>query len=95
MSGEAERTDVQCFAFDQIYLEGQASLEEAMESAELSKEPWPSVKRSWLESCKSLHPNWEFKVWNASAMESFTAEHYSWFLPTYKSYPRDIHRGLY
>ena len=51
------------------------------------------MKRKWRTACKNFHPDWEFKLWNLTAMENFLQEQYPWFWPIFNSYPEQIHKG--
>jgi len=79
----------------QVYLEGEAALTAAGEAAATSQEKWPPVRAEWMQSCRNMHPDWEFKLWNLTAMEALIQDVYPWFLPTFQAYPADIHKGNY
>jgi hypothetical protein len=77
----------------QVYLEGEAALTAAQEAAATSQEKWPPVRAEWRQACKNMHPDWEFKLWNLTAMEALIQERFPWFLPTFQAYPAEIHKG--
>ena len=62
-------------------------------STDTCQEKRPPVRAEWRQSCKDLHPDWDFRLWNLTAMEVFLREMYPWFLPTFLAYPADIHKG--
>ena len=46
-----------------------------------------------IESCKSLHPEWESKIWTDQEGESFMQEHYPEIYPHYIGYRQNIQRA--
>lgn len=46
-----------------------------------------------IESCKVLHPEWEFKMWEDDAAAAFMAEHYPEISPHYLGYRQNIQRA--
>jgi inositol phosphorylceramide mannosyltransferase catalytic subunit len=42
--------------------------------------------------CERNNPDFEVKVWNATAGRDLLEQHYSWFLPTYDNYAHPIQR---
>lgn len=77
----------------QVYLEGEEALTAEEAAAEASEERWPPVKAAWRQRCKQLHPEWEFRLWNMSALEELLTQRYPWFVPTFEAYPQLIHKG--
>lgn len=49
--------------------------------------------RRWRNSCQKLHPGWRHMFWDNQAAEELLQERYPWFLDTWRSYPRVVHRG--
>ena len=49
---------------------------------------WKDSVPSWQE----FHPDWQHILWTDADLESFIAERYPWFLPTYRDYPYAIQR---
>ena len=43
-------------------------------------------------SCVDLHPGYEYMLWTDAASEQFIAQHFPWFLATYRAYPYVIQR---
>lgn len=39
-----------------------------------------------------MHPEWEYQLWTDAANRALIADRYSWFLPVYDAFPRDIQR---
>lgn len=53
------------------------------------------IPRRWMSAqheCKKLNPEYEYHLWDDSALESFIRREYSWFMPIYISYPYHIQR---
>lgn len=46
-----------------------------------------------IDSCKALHPEWEFKMWEDDAAAAFMKEHYPEILPHYLNYGQNIQRA--
>jgi mannosyltransferase OCH1-like enzyme len=53
----------------------------------------PPVFADYVASWKANHPDWEYRLWTDDDNRRLIAEHYSWFLPTYDSYPKPIQRA--
>ena len=83
---------IACYS-GQVYLAGEEALHAAELAAEDSLERWPPVKKEWRASCMAHNPEWEFRLWNLSAMTDLLAQQYPWFLPTFMAYPQLIHKG--
>lgn len=47
----------------------------------------------WRNSCQKWHPGWQHMFWDAERAEALLAARYAWFLPTWHSYPRIVHKG--
>ena len=47
----------------------------------------------WRNSCQKWHPGWQHIFWDAERAEALLAARYAWFLPTWHSYPRIVHKG--
>ncbi|CAE7233777.1 unnamed protein product [Rhizoctonia solani] len=52
-------------------------------------ERWQSVSKT----CRDMMPDYEYMLWTDQASDDFIAEHYSWFLPTFRSYTYPIQRA--
>ncbi|GAX75008.1 hypothetical protein CEUSTIGMA_g2454.t1 [Chlamydomonas eustigma] len=52
----------------------------------------PERWRGAPESCKRLHPDYEYHLWSTEDAEQLIATRYPWFLPTYQAYPHFIQR---
>eukprot|EP00887_Chlorella_sp_A99_P007184 scaffold2.g7184.t1 len=52
----------------------------------------PEQWRAAVESCKRLHPDFEYRLWTDADARKFIEEEYSWFLPTFLAYPYAIQR---
>ncbi|KAH9215882.1 nucleotide-diphospho-sugar transferase [Leptodontidium sp. 2 PMI_412] len=53
------------------------------------------IPSEWLSShnsCKERNPTFTHKFWTDESARKFIAEHFSWFLPSYDSYPYPIER---
>ncbi|TPX34705.1 hypothetical protein SmJEL517_g02673 [Synchytrium microbalum] len=46
--------------------------------------------KAWSNTCKRLHPMWEYRLWTDEDNDRIVHEHYVWFLPTYKSFKKPI-----
>lgn len=46
-----------------------------------------------IESCKALHPTWEFRMWTDRDGETFVEKHYGEIYPHYKAYKQNIQRA--
>ena len=52
----------------------------------------PSMGSHAPELCRFYNPDFEIKIWNATAGRKLLEEHYDWFLPTYDNYAHPIQR---
>jgi mannosyltransferase OCH1-like enzyme len=52
----------------------------------------PSMGSKAPEICQRYNPDFEIKIWNASAGRDLLEQHYAWFLPTYDNYAHPIQR---
>ncbi len=52
----------------------------------------PERWRAYHESFRRHHPSWRMRLWTDEDNRRLVAERYSWFLPTYDAFPRDIQR---
>lgn len=55
-----------------------------------------SVPEHWKgpqQSCRDLHPDYEYKLWTDKKAREFIAAEYPWFLETYDGYPYPIQRA--
>ncbi|MFE9066735.1 glycosyltransferase [Streptomyces violaceusniger] len=53
----------------------------------------PQEWRTWSESWRRHHPDWEYRLWTDEDNRAFLEEHYAWFLPVYDGYPEPIKRA--
>ncbi|GAB4818956.1 hypothetical protein N2152v2_006002 [Parachlorella kessleri] len=53
----------------------------------------PDKWKAAQQSCQSLHPDWEYKLWTDADGLEFIEKHYPEFLPTYLAYPYNIQRA--
>ncbi|GLY66495.1 glycosyltransferase [Amycolatopsis taiwanensis] len=53
----------------------------------------PARWRKWVDSWRRHHPGWDYRLWTDADSRSFIAEHYSWFVPIYDSYPDPVMRA--
>lgn len=53
----------------------------------------PTKWAKLTSQCKSLHPDYEYKLWTDESSIEFIREHYNWFLPTFMNYKLDIQRA--
>ncbi|KJZ71738.1 hypothetical protein HIM_08880 [Hirsutella minnesotensis 3608] len=54
-----------------------------------------TIPQDWQEmrqTCLSLHPTWEHKLWTESASRDFIEKEYSWFLDTYDEFRFPVQR---
>ncbi len=54
------------------------------------------VPEKWQEaqqSCKDLHPDWEYRLWTDSDAVEFIKQHYPHLLASFESYPYNIERA--
>ena len=60
--------------------------------AYLAETQKPNAKMAkWqYDSCVEVHPHWEVKFWTQEMAEELLTEHYSWFLPVWRSYEREV-----
>lgn len=77
----------------QVFLDGLGALEreeerEARESSQLRR-----FDRRWRDACVAWHPGWQHRFWDHAAAEALLEERYAWFLPTFRAYPRVVHKG--
>ena len=52
----------------------------------------PSMGSRAPEICQNTNPDFEVKIWNATAGRELLEQHYAWFLPTYDNYAHPIQR---
>ncbi|CUA69060.1 Inositol phosphoceramide mannosyltransferase 3 [Rhizoctonia solani] len=52
-------------------------------------ERWQGVSKT----CRDMMPDYEYMLWTDQAADDFIAEHYSWFLPTFRAYTYPIQRA--
>ncbi|KAB5596256.1 glycosyltransferase C17G8.11c [Ceratobasidium theobromae] len=52
-------------------------------------ERWQSVSKT----CRDLMPDYEYMLWTDQASDDFIAEHYPWFLATFRGYTYPIQRA--
>ena len=76
-----------------MFLDGLGALEreeerEAGESSQLRR-----FDRRWRDACVAWHPGWQHRFWDHAAAEALLEERYAWFLPTFRAYPRVVHKG--
>ncbi|KAN0065785.1 hypothetical protein ACQY0O_000915 [Thecaphora frezii] len=50
---------------------------------------WQAVR----DECAAMHPDYEYMLWTDADSRKFIAEHYSWFIPVFDSYPYPIQRA--
>ncbi|CAO1620637.1 unnamed protein product [Parajaminaea phylloscopi] len=50
---------------------------------------WQAVR----QGCADMHPDYEYMLWTDASSRAFIAEHYSWFLTVFDSYPFAIQRA--
>lgn len=48
--------------------------------------------QDWQQSCKQLHPHWQYRLWTDADNRLFIETHFPWFLATYDQYPTNIMR---
>lgn len=53
----------------------------------------PEKFAGYVATWKSLHPDWEYRLWTDADARSFIAEEYPWFLDTFDGYPDNIARA--
>lgn len=53
----------------------------------------PEAFSDCVASWKANHPDWEYRLWTDVDNRRLVAEHYSWFLETYDTYPKPIQRA--
>lgn len=53
----------------------------------------PEKWRAGQQACIDLHPDYEYILWTDESARNFIAKEYSWFLPTWDSYPYPIERA--
>jgi mannosyltransferase OCH1-like enzyme len=56
-------------------------------------EPMPARWRAASASCRTQHPDYEYRYWTTSTARSFVAEHYAPYLGVYDSYHYRIQRA--
>ena len=53
------------------------------------KPEWKKLQQSW----KAHHPDWEYRFWTDEDNRNFISQYYSWFLPIYDAYDRNIKKA--
>lgn len=53
----------------------------------------PDHWKAGQKRCIDLHEDYEYILWTDAMIMDFMTEHYSWFLPTFNSYPFPIERA--
>lgn len=54
------------------------------------EKPRAKMKKWQYDSCVEVHPHWEVKFWTQEMAEELLKEHYSWFLPVWGRYTREV-----
>ena len=54
-----------------------------LQGADRVPDRYVPMRQSWLDS----HPTWKHVLWDEESIRQLLAERFSWFLPTYRSYP--------
>lgn len=54
--------------------------------------PLPEKYLSWIETTKSLHPDWTYKLWSGEEIRNLIEKRHDWFISIYDNYPYDIQR---
>jgi UDP:flavonoid glycosyltransferase YjiC (YdhE family) len=52
----------------------------------------PDHFRTWYDSWRNYHPEWQFRLWTDDDCRDLVADHYAWFLPVYDAYTDPIKR---
>ena len=58
-----------------------------------SKVSMPDYYARWSESLKRVNPDFAYVLWDDFDNRHFIETYYSWFLPIYDAYPREIYRA--
>jgi mannosyltransferase OCH1-like enzyme len=58
-----------------------------------SKISMPDNYARWSESFRRMNPDFEYIIWDDFDNRHFIEKFYSWFLPVYDAYPREIYRA--
>jgi mannosyltransferase OCH1-like enzyme len=53
----------------------------------------PDKWKSVSQSCRSLMPDYDYKLWTDESSRDFISDHYPWFLDTFDNYPYNIQRA--
>ncbi|CAL8464106.1 g3641 [Coccomyxa elongata] len=77
----------------QVFLDGEAALEEEERKEERAGKEFRRFNHRWRDSCQKFHPGWTHMFWDNQAAEELLLERYPWFMDTWRSYPRVVHRG--
>mmetsp|Transcript_9683 Transcript_9683/g.19763 ORF Transcript_9683/g.19763 Transcript_9683/m.19763 type:complete len:355 (+) Transcript_9683:71-1135(+) len=59
-------------------------------------DPKHSIPEAWspaVISCKALHPDYQYMLWNKSNSRGFLKKNFAWFLPTWDAYAENIYRA--
>ena len=77
----------------QVFLDGLGALEREEEREERESSQLRRFDRRWRDACVTWHPGWQHRFWDNAAAEALLEERYAWFLPTFRAYPRVVHKG--
>lgn len=55
-----------------------------------TEKPKAKMAKWQYDSCVEVHPHWEVMFWTQQMAEELITEHYSWFLPVWSSYEREV-----
>jgi len=80
-------------AHAQVFLDGLGALEREEEREEREGSRLRRFDRRWRDACARWHPGWQHRFWDNAAAEALLEERYAWFLPTFRAYPRVVHKG--
>ena len=78
----------------QVFLDGLGALEREEEREEREGSRLRRFDRRWRDACARWHPGWQHRFWDNAAAEALLEERYAWFLPTFRAYPRVVHKGM-
>jgi len=62
------------------------------QTAPADEKKWDPIWKPCQESWKRNFPKWQYKMWTDEDLDEFMRTKYSWFYPTYISYPQNIMR---
>lgn len=57
---------------------------------EVADNPASVLNKTRFEHCQALHRHWDGMFWDMKMADQLVKDHYSWFLPVWESYRKEV-----